>query len=78
MTPEQRDVLRHALGLNRKDKPYRNFYAAEPDDKICNELVDKLAMTRGREIPGGLVYFYVTNFGRELANRDADEKSAIY
>ncbi len=69
MTSEQREILRHALGLNRGDavEPYRNYYADEPNAKTCNELVEKGAMIKGREIEGGLIYYHVTNFGKELA-----------
>lgn len=69
MIDEQREILRHALGLNRGDavEPTRNYYADEPDAKECNALVDKGAMKKGRIIEGGLQLYHVTNFGKELA-----------
>lgn len=30
-TDAQRAMLRHALGLNYTDEPYRNYFAADPD-----------------------------------------------
>jgi hypothetical protein len=69
VTDEQREILRHALGLNRGDavEPNRNYYADEPEAKECNTLVDKGAMVKGRIIEGGLQLYHVTNFGKELA-----------
>jgi hypothetical protein len=69
MTDEQRDILRHALGLNRGDvyEPTRNYYADEPEARECNALVDKGAMVKGRTMEGGLQLYHVTNFGKELA-----------
>ena len=70
---EQKEIMRHALGLTRKDSPYmdgyRNYYAAEPDDKNCLVLVSKGMMQKGKEIQGGLQYFHVTNFGKEIASK---------
>ncbi|MBW1672107.1 MAG: hypothetical protein JRJ45_00425 [Deltaproteobacteria bacterium] len=66
---EQRDTLRHSLGLKNEDDQdmYRNRYAAEPDDETCNELCAKGMMHQGAKIPGGLQYFHVTNFGQVMA-----------
>ena len=66
VTPEQHHMMRHALGLTRVSKEYRNYYAAEPDDKNCNALVEAGYMQRGNAIPGGLVYFFVTEAGRKV------------
>jgi hypothetical protein len=69
MTDEQREILRHALGLTRGDavEPTRNYYADEPEAKECSALVDKGAMVKGRIMEGGLQLYHVTNFGKELA-----------
>ena len=66
---EKREILRHALGLNRGDavEPTRNHYAAEQGYIDCEELVIKGAMVKGRIMEGGLQLYHVTNFGKELA-----------
>jgi len=70
ITRKQYDMLRHALGLNRKMESYRNYYAAEYDDPDCLGLVKKGMMKKGARMPddlGGLQYFTVTNFGARIA-----------
>lgn len=59
-------VLKHALGLTRQAKEYRNYYAAEADDVQCNKLIELGYMRIGNEIEGGLVYFAVTEEGRKF------------
>lgn len=58
-------VLKHSLGLTRAASEYRNYYAAEPDDAQCNKLIELGYMHRGIAIPGGLIYFHVTEEGRK-------------
>lgn len=55
-------LMTHALG---KDG-FRNYYAAEPADKEAKgweALVELGLAVRGRAIPGGLVYYHVTDAG---------------
>ena len=63
LTKEQYDVLRHTLGLDRHAIPYRNYYADEENALIPNELVNQGFMKVTKRIPGGLVYFQVTEAG---------------
>ena len=69
MTKKQKEALRHALGLDRETKPFRNYYADEPGCKVCAELVALGAMVKGDEVPyaPGLIYYYVTTLGKKLA-----------
>jgi hypothetical protein len=78
MTKEQYEVLRHTLGLNREDEPYRNHYADESDAKIPNELVDKGMMVKGDPHPmcGGLCFYQATNFGKEIAMKPFEQVSS--
>lgn len=64
ITEDDADTLRHSLGIvGRKKQPSRNFYATEPDDPQITRLAEAGLMRRGRNIPGGLVYFHVTEAG---------------
>ena len=69
MTGQKRDILRHALGLDYKDKPWRNFFATAPDCDCWADIVElekEGLMVRGHvEALGGLVYFHVTEAGRK-------------
>lgn len=66
----EREVMDHALGRTypNKARDYRNHFAARPgseDYEVWERLeVDQLAQ-RGRTIPGGLVYFQVTEAGKQ-------------
>jgi hypothetical protein len=71
------DILRHSIGLVGKsfrrplawwldDDNHRNHFAADPcgtDAPDLEVLVSLGFMERGRPIPGGLVYFHVTEAG---------------
>ena len=66
MTPRQKEILEHALGLNYRKKSYRNRFATAPDCDHWNDvqaLVGAGLMREGRTLPGGLIYFYVTPAG---------------
>lgn len=74
MTPEQRSLARHALGLDGKRKmSYRNRYVTGPGGKdyaAWNSMVDQgLAERRGGStIPyGGDDLFWLTPTGAALA-----------
>lgn len=67
-TKKQRDLMAHSLGLNYGDKPYRNYFATEPgcdDYENIERLVELGLMKRGRQMPDGLIYFYVTEVGAQ-------------
>jgi hypothetical protein len=52
-------LLEHAVGKNG----YRNYYAAAPGDDDLELLVGLRLAVRGRVIPGGLCYYYVSVSG---------------
>jgi len=64
-TPEEQDIIRHSLGLDRNKVSYRNYYADEPDAPKLIALVKKGLMKKGSSIIGGLQYFHVTPEGRK-------------
>lgn len=70
-TPRQIELMRHALGLNYKPAPWRDYFAAEADNADCLALVAGGFMKVGRAIPGGLVYFHVIEAGVRAAWREA-------
>lgn len=64
-----RDLMFHALGGGSRRPGFRNHFAADPegdDYQTIQELVADGLMRRGATIPGGLVYFHVTEAGQEL------------
>lgn len=70
LTPKQRYLARHALGLDWKRKSYRNNFAAEigtPDFDEWKGMEDAGLAQRGRTIPGGLIPFRLTRAAAEAA-----------
>lgn len=75
VTDRQREILRHALGLNGSRRtPYRRHFAAEPEGDDYQDLVALEAaglVVRGKtstqtlaaRLYGSLVFFYVTARG---------------
>lgn len=79
ITPEQRRKLCHALGIDCACvEPTRNFYAEDPDDPDMNALVGLGYMQQGKTIPGRLVYFHVTEAGRNLLAVDIVKAECAY
>ena len=83
MTNEQRDVMRHALGLGRASREYRNHFVTGPgttDYPHCEALVAAGLMRRreGNPLSGGDPIYSVTDAGRaalrcaEDAQREVD------
>jgi hypothetical protein len=69
MTNEQRDVMRHALGLGRASREYRNHFVTGPgttDYPHCEALVAAGLMRRreGNPLSGGDPIYSVTDAGR--------------
>ena len=62
-------MLRHALGLSRAKKAYRNHYCAEPGDVDCQWLTEHgLFVKVNNNVPtGGLETFMVTDLGKDVA-----------
>lgn len=57
--PKLLRMLEHAVG----DKGHRNYYATEPNDHDWELLVSMKLAVRGRQIPGGLIYYHVSEPG---------------
>lgn len=69
MTDEQRDILRHALGLGRGSREYRNHFVTGPgstDYLHCEALVaaGMMAKRSGNPLSGGDDIYSVTDAGR--------------
>jgi len=79
------DLLRHAAGatsdVKRKDWGYRNYFAAGKDGSDREGLERMVAAglaVQGRDIPGGLIYFHVTEEGcRALGMTKKEIKRAM-
>lgn len=74
MTNEERDILRHALGLARSGREYRNHFVTGPgstDYPHCEALVTAGLMTRreGCALSGGDPIYTVTAAGRVAARQ---------
>lgn len=72
MTPEQRDLARHALGLTHQARSYRNHFVTGPgtsDHPVWMQMVeDGLAWRRpGSELTGGDDLFGMTLTGARAA-----------
>jgi hypothetical protein len=66
----ERDIIRHALGLARSSREYRNHFVTGPgsdDYDYCEALVAKGWMSRheGSALSGGDPVYSVTDAGRE-------------
>lgn len=68
ISDQERDVLRHALGLDRCRVSYRNSYSATPMSDtypVCMGLVAKGLMVRGA-FHETMIHFHVTESGKAL------------
>ena len=76
MNAEQKDILRHALGLGRGSREYRNHFVTgkgSTDYPHCEALVAAGLMQRrpGHPLSGGDPIYWVTESGRAaLASAD--------
>lgn len=52
--------MKHALGMNYKSKPYRNYYNCSADNKDWNDLVQKGYAIKGRAWTEDTANFYLT------------------
>lgn len=68
LTGTQIKNIRHALGLDWKNKPYRNFYCCSKTDEGWNDLVNKgFAVKRDSVmLPKEECYFFVTKEGADF------------
>lgn len=79
ITPKQAHILRHALGLTRSSREYRNHFLTGPgstDYPHCEALVRSGLMRRdeGHVLPGRDWIYVVTEAGK--AALDASTQSA--
>lgn len=67
VTPKQLEEMRHALGLDYKKQPYRNYFYTTRTDPTWTDLVDKglAVMRHGWE--DDKAYFKCTYAGAKLA-----------
>jgi hypothetical protein len=67
-TKQQRDIMRHALGLDQRRESFRNHYCAavgSPDDGEVRTLIEKGLMVKGETINDGREYYaHVTDAGK--------------
>ena len=64
MTEEQRDIIRHSLGLGMSSKPYRNRYCIRDGEPRLEALVSAGWMERGDTLNSGRDrYYHVTEAG---------------
>lgn len=67
VSEEQLKIMTHCLGLNYKNKPYRNYYSTHHEDKDWNDLIKKGLAIKSRNNPNrfGCTYFWLTKQGVE-------------
>ncbi|MOA68743.1 hypothetical protein D3C78_1965220 [compost metagenome] len=57
--------MRHALGLNYDEKPTRNYFYTDADDKNWNDLVEKGYARKRQGWDKESAYFFVTYEGKK-------------
>ncbi|MBO1515580.1 hypothetical protein [Metabacillus bambusae] len=73
VTAAQIENMKHALGLPRSKKPYRNRFYTESDDKSWNDLVEKGLAGKRSGWEEDMSYFYVTEKGLDFLGVEAPE-----
>lgn len=69
VTDDERDLLRHALGLDRARVSYRNHYSVSPiadTYPICVRLHAKGLLERSATYASTMILFHVTDAGKAL------------
>lgn len=69
LTDDERDLLRHALGLDRTRFSYRNHYSVSPKADtypLCARLLAKGLMERDATYTSTMILFHVTDAGKAL------------
>ena len=73
VTDRMKQLLRHALGLNRRQTSYRNYYVAargSPEMQLWEEMLEAGLARRGRPVSYGRCY-QVTDAGRAAVEETA-------
>lgn len=77
LTKAQVAAMRHALGLDRKAKPYRNRYHAAVDNReamsLWTDLVE-MGCAALVHVESGLALFTVTDAGRTALSTHSGDK----
>lgn len=71
VTPGERAILAHSLGLTNSDKTYRNHFHAEPehsDMPLLLSLIDKGLMYKNPRVPN---YYHVSDAGKDFMDDTA-------
>lgn len=65
------DRIDHALGrpVDPLSETYRDYFCTDIRNPEADEMAASACWHMGRTMPGGMVYFYVTKFGRETLAR---------
>ena len=68
VTDTQRKIMEHCIGLNYKNKPYRNYFFVHHEDKDWNDLVNKNLAIKSSKEPDtdGRIYFWLSKQGIEF------------
>jgi hypothetical protein len=77
LTPRERDVMLHALGLTRSQESYRNHFCCDgdtDDGQIWEGLVTQGLATVRRQVPGfgGMNLYHVSTAGRSALSQHSD------
>lgn len=79
LTSEQQRILRHMLGIDKRDeqnpKEYRDYYCANPGDESLHEL-QRLGMVRMYASRDGYEWFQTTDAGKAEA-RESQRKNLL-
>ena len=68
-TERQREILRHALGLNRSRKPYRDHYYTKAADPELEGMVSMGLMKRAGIVNRGRnQHYFVTEAGASVVD----------
>ena len=67
ITSNQRELMEHCIGLDYKNKPYRNYFFTNHADEEWNDLVNKGLAIKSKEEPNswGSIYFWLSKQGVE-------------
>jgi hypothetical protein len=71
--------MRHALGLNREKKPYRNYYFVNSPDNDWEDLVNKGFAGKTSGMNEGSIVYYLTFeaikliYGKRISKKYYDE-----
>lgn len=74
LTEKQKEIIQHALGLNRAKKPFRNRFVTGPGSKDF-EVLESLeangcAKRNEHWLTGGDIFFWITEKGAEAVGSE--------